>query len=184
MAVLFPVPSLSLKGNKDSKGSWKDTPEPLPESRPRPLTPPLPEDVFISEEAASTRPSWRKLVARKPTPIVQRTYEQRQSPLARLPPEIRQLIWKHYLCGHQIHVVCANRHYKKTPRGRLVGIQCSKNLDSFPCGDHDCWGKIPISVSPCRQVSAKEPPWYLGQFRDSTAEEVNFVGLLQTCRLM
>lgn len=183
MTVLLPVPSLNLKGYKDSKVSWKDIPEPLPDKRPRALTPPLPEDISIAE-AATIRPGWQKLVTRKPTLIVQRTYEQRQSALARLPPEIRQLIWKHYICGHQFHVVCANRHYKNTPRGRLVGIKCSKNPGSFPCVDHDCWGKVPVSVSPCRQYSAKEPAWYLGQFSDSTAEEVNFVPLLRTCRLM
>lgn len=155
--------------------SWKDAPQPLPEMRPRSLTDPLPEKT-------DPRSRWQKLVARVKPVCQQRINEQRQSPLARLPPEVRLLIWKHLLCGQQLHMVCAKRH-SKTSRGRLVGIKCSEGPTSFPCANHHCWGRVPLCRGVCVAM-AREPRWYRGQFGNSAAEEVNFVALLRTCRLM
>lgn len=96
----------------------------------------------------------------------QHTSEQRQSPLfSRLPSEVRLLIWEEYLCGHRLHIVRKARHPNQ---GRLVGLTCTKDPDIFPC-THICSGKPIADVE---------------QFLQSTIEEVSFVALLRTCRLM
>ncbi|KAF9894052.1 hypothetical protein FE257_009025 [Aspergillus nanangensis] len=169
------------------KPSWKDTPDALPEQRPRPLTPPLPDNNAPHPPGPNTPLGMLGLVAKqliRGKPIVQHTCGQGQSPLLQLPVEIRLSIWEHYLGGHQLHIVRTNRFESKTGRGRLVGIKCGEDPEDF-CA-HDCWGKIVVRKAGCvaDAVTPVEPRHYLGQFRDSPAEEINFVALLLTCRLI
>lgn len=175
-------------GAKLPTSSWEDIPDPLPAQRPRPLTPPL-LDTATSHPAPDSRNGLFRLLARQPRqpkPSIQRTFEQRQSPLLQLPIEIRLMVWEHYLGGNnQLHIVRVNRFGSRTQRGRLVGIKCGEDSEDFCV--HDCWGKIITRKrGGCLKgaVCPVEPRYYLGQFGDSSAEEVNFVALLRTCRLV
>lgn len=187
---MLPFPQLTRtpSGGRLPKPSWRDIPDPLPEQRPRSLTPPLPDDATSSFSSDNDKGLFRLLAKQlhRSKPLIQQTFfEQRQSPLLRLPLEIRLMIWEHYLAGGQLHLVRVNRFGSKTGRGRLVGIKCGGDHDDFCV--HDCWGRIVVrKAGGCVRsaVVPIEPRYYLGQFGDSSAEEVNFVALLQSCRMM
>lgn len=186
---MLPFPQLTRtpSGHRLPKPSWKDIPDPLPEQRPRSLTPPWSGEATSSRNPDSNNGLLRLLARQlhRSKPLIQRTSEQRQSLLLRLPFEIRLMIWEHYLAGDQLHIVRVNRFGSKTGRGRLVGIKCGEDPVDFCV--HDCWGKIVVRKSGgCRKnhVVPIEPRYYRGQFGGSAAEEVNFVALLQSCRMM
>lgn len=76
-------------------------PRPLPERRPRALTV---SSIGAGSEKTSSRWSWNPFRNEAP----QRTFDQLQSPLiAKLPKELRLLIWKEVVGGHWL-LLCAH----------------------------------------------------------------------------
>lgn len=153
-----------------------DVLKPLPTIR-RSLTP-------LECPDAEPPAGWRRVLRR---PKLRRTLHQYQSPLAGLPPEIRWMIWEYYFCAHQIHVVRIDRGHSRALNTRLAAIKCaegrrSEKAESF-C-NHLCWGKIPCTRTFHDAVSPKEPRCYLDEWQAAKMEEIGFVALLQTCRLM
>ncbi|KAJ5716153.1 hypothetical protein N7493_008064 [Penicillium malachiteum] len=152
-----------------------DTIKHMPEIR-RSLTP-----LGFPEPEPPT--GWRRLLRRSK---VQRTLDQHQSPLAGLPPEIRWMIWTYYFCVHQIHVVRIDRGHSRALDTRLAAIKCADghadNGDSF-C-NHLCWEKVPRTRTFHDALSPIKPQLDLESTQGSNMEEVSFVALLQTCRLM
>ena len=142
-----------------------NAPKSLPKHRPRSLTSPL---VHDPEHGFRGR-LWNSLKRSSP----QQTLAQSQSSLiARLPREVRQIIWNSVLGGHFLHVVRAQK--------RLVAIDCVEN--AFPGANtfgHTCWGaqfRSP-SVGPT-------PGIWLHPRLDSAAKAACLLPLLRTCRIM
>ena len=157
-------------------GPASDASRTAPEMRLRPLAP--------SEYEPETPSGVRRLLGRSKPPL---TLDQTQSSLLGLPAEIRLKIWEYCLCANQLHIVRTDRSDPAEWRAHLVGIKCSKNLQSdvaYSSCNHLCWGKTPSSRSLRGDLSAQQPQWYLDQWQDSRAEEINFVALLRTCRQM
>ncbi|KAJ5097127.1 hypothetical protein N7456_007848 [Penicillium angulare] len=146
----------------------------------RSLTPPL-----IDTPA----PLWQKVLGANIKP--QKCFDQNQSPLARLPAEVRRIIWGYCdLWGNQLHMV-RTKHRRKEETDRVLGVVCSKPLDDFACNTHDCWGKVPakkrarwglgcVRYPPDRITDGNR--WYLGPLRGTTSTRANFVPILRTCR--
>jgi hypothetical protein len=152
--------------------------------RPRPLTPPLPETKDLNPQATSSIRPWHLSLSKRHEQ--QSTSPQPQSPLfGRLPAEIRLLIWEHYPCSQKLHIVLSNQHTWKQLHSRIFGLACSERRDYCPCS-HSCWGQLgrrPAGgcVEAMRHVDSQwheEHEWKLKTGR------VDFVPLLQTCRLM
>ena len=147
---------------EDLKQTQKDrrrnAPKPLGKTRSRQLSLPLPE-------AASKGNSWYSF--RK----AQMTHDQLQSSLFKLPSEIRQIIWKHSLGGHLLHMV-------RLP-GRLLAIKCSSDAQEESTRSHKCWGRTDrrIQLGPV-------PGFYLGPNSGTEVPPNSFLPLLQTCRKM
>jgi hypothetical protein len=106
----------------------RELPTPLPIFRGRSLTPPLP-----SEESGSRIPTGRRDPLKimggpyqdpqeitEPIVILQNTSDQCQSPLFRLPPELRQEIWKMSLGNNVIHIL--HKHQ------RLGYVKCKSTV--------------------------------------------------------
>lgn len=155
-----------------------------PKPRPRPLTPPLPNNKHLKPQVHSTSHGWRlslsKLSKRREQ---QSTFEQTQSPLFEcLPTEVRLLIWEHYLCSCMLHIVLPNQHKWKRFQKQIVGILCSETRNFCPCSHH-CWG--PLARRP---VGSAVTHMNYGSYYHENSEwnfdtrKVNFVPLLQTCR--
>ncbi|PSS18375.1 hypothetical protein M430DRAFT_58556 [Amorphotheca resinae ATCC 22711] len=146
-----------LLSGKDLKKApkWRPTnvPSLLPRKRPRALTCPLP---------AKTDKSWNPFKKS----VLQQTCDQSQSGLARLPGEIRQLIWTEVLGRHLLHIVYAPQ--------RLLAIDCAEEVDDeLETRHHLCWGV----------TTAKAPSGsYLYPHSDHPAKPANLLPLLQTCR--
>ncbi|CDM35310.1 hypothetical protein DTO013E5_6739 [Penicillium roqueforti] len=146
--------------------------------RPRPLTPPLPENEDLK---VSTSRGWRLSLSKRREQ--QSTLQQAQSPLFEcLPTEVRLLIWEHYLCSRMLHIIRPDQHKWKRSRKEIVGILCSEPRNFCPCSHH-CWGLL-----------ARRPggncitPMNYGSYYHENSEwkfdtrRADFVPLLQTCR--
>jgi hypothetical protein len=108
--------------------------------RERSLTPPLP-----SEESGSRIPTGRRDPLRimggpyqdpqeitEPIVVLPITSDQCQSPLFRLPPELRQEIWKMSLGNNVIHIL--HKHQ------RLGHVKCKSTVyQEWGTGEHLCW---------------------------------------------
>ncbi|MCJ1372319.1 hypothetical protein MMC20_003542 [Loxospora ochrophaea] len=134
-----------------------NAPQRLPRQRPRALTCPLPDE--------SSR-SWH--LFKKSSP--QRTLDQAQSALlARLPTEIRRLIWFEVLGGHLLHIA-------RRPK-RLLAIGCPENFGpELQTGQHGCWGLMNMAYFGCRTPGIYHPR------SRHPAKPANLLPLLQTCR--
>jgi hypothetical protein len=134
-------------------------PRQLPRERPRALTCPLEE---------SSR-SWNPF---KILSVKQQTSDQSQSALiARLPPEIRYLIWAEVMGGHLFHIARAHK--------RLLAIKCAENFEpDLETRFHGCWGRA-NSFFEMRSTAS----FYIGQREGHPAKPANLLPLLQTCRI-
>ena len=139
-------------------------PKPLPIKRPRSLTIPLTEGGGQEINQASTVSADSK--ARHWTSV------QHQSPLMRLPAELRCIIWEEVVGGNLVHIV-------RCPQ-RLLGIQCSETAtahpDIFACPCWSVifrWGLLPTT-----------PEMYDNARPHSDAAPANILTVLRTCRLM
>lgn len=125
---------------------------------------------------------WRRIIHKSK---VKRTLDQYQSPLFRLPPEIRWMVWQFYLCASQIHVVRIDQGHSRALDTRLAAIKCadqgSDKAESF-C-NHMCWGKVPCTRT-FHDASPKKCKSYSDPLQSSNVEEIGFVSLLRSCRLM
>lgn len=79
--------------------SWRDIPAPLPKQGPRSLTPPLSDDATSLPRSVNIGGMLRLFAKQLQRAIlhIQSAFEQQQSPLLRLPLELRLMIWKQYL---------------------------------------------------------------------------------------
>ncbi|TGO55962.1 hypothetical protein BCON_0084g00300 [Botryotinia convoluta] len=113
----------------------------------------------------------RKLPRNRPrSTIKQKSVDQSQSSLfARLPSEIRHLIWLETLGGQFLHIARANK--------RLLAIDCVESDPEFRERWHGCWGGK--SANHC---FGHVPGFYMGPRSDSSAKPANLLPLLQTCR--
>lgn len=154
-----------------------------PNPRPRPLTPPLPDNKHLKPQIKPTSHGWRlslsKLSKRREQ---QSTFQQTQSPLFEcLPTEVRLLIWEHYLCSCMLHIVQPNQHKWKRLQKQIVGILCSEPGNFCPCSHH-CWGPLARRpVGNCITHMNYGSYYHDSEWRFAT-RRVNFVPLLQTCR--
>jgi hypothetical protein len=135
-----------------------NAPELLPRKRPRALTCPLPAEPDKSSRSRSWNP-FRKSIR-------QQTCDQSQSALlARLPSEIRLLIWTEVLGGHLLHIVRAPK--------RLLAIDCADEVNvELETRHHLCWGI----------ETERAPGFYLSPHTHHPAKPANLLPLLQTCR--
>lgn len=145
---------------------------PLPKRRPRTLTISSDWDA----QAEHRFPSGIHALLGRKFWIPQSTSNQDHSPLfARLPAEIRSMIWEHLLCGLRLHIVRA--------RKRLLAIRCDKvpvfEPDLHECR-HSCWAITTTS----RLVYTPTSGHYLGPVDGEECEYANLVPILKTCRLM
>jgi hypothetical protein len=173
----------------------RELPTPPPIFRERSLTPPLP-----SEESGSRIPTGRRDPLRlmrgpyqdpqemtEPIVALQNTSDQCQSPLFRLPPELRQEIWKMLLGNNVIHIL--------HKRQRLGHIKCKFTLpQKWGTGEHLCWNtkfwrKNRNTLAPqiClfskdRQDYLERLLWFFSKNRQNYSE--GLLGLLVTCRKM
>lgn len=168
---------LKIRSKDRSLPSDKNINEPLG-SRPRPLTPPIPE---IKEKPRTS--SWRVSLSK---PREQQTFSQDQSALFnRLPAEIRLLIWEHFLCSQKLHIILSNQHTWKQSDSKIVGLACSESREYCPCSHH-CWGqRARRPAGGClEEIKHVDSRWHEEQEWGFDSGRVNFVPLLQTCRLM
>lgn len=160
----------------------KNAPAPLPTTRPRALTPPLPVGELSTESLPSKtrystlkkwsfrfkKPGYYLDNAKTTKPcsahLKRRILSQDQSPLySKLPQEIRQFIWKHILGHKLLHVI-------RVPR-RLLTIDCDHQ-------DHN-------SADEERSCCERSSPTLSNQRGSDLASRVFYVtGLLQSCRTM
>ncbi|KAJ4413010.1 hypothetical protein N0V82_008598 [Gnomoniopsis sp. IMI 355080] len=98
----------------------------------------------------------------------QRDLEQLQSPLiARLPPEIRYLIWNEAIGSRVLHIVRKRR--------RLLAMECVESFSpDLETTVHTCWG---LSTTMGRRDG-----FYLGSRSRYPTRPANLLPLLQTCR--
>lgn len=118
-------------------------------SRPRALT-------RVHDNEPEKQAGWKKLLG-KPKP--QFYLDQKQSPLARLPVEVRTRIWEFYFGREQFHIVRDERRSLMKNTSKMVGIRCSQPLESK--GESSC-----------------------NHACESIGETVNLIPLLRTCRMM
>ncbi|KAJ5238825.1 hypothetical protein N7468_003444 [Penicillium chermesinum] len=149
MGVSYMVsgPSMLYKKHKAKKAI-----RPLPRGRKRALTLPLPK--------SSSHWHWKGVCMR------QRSFDQLQSPFFRLPPNLRQLIYRQIIVpsdGADLHVGITSY--------RLCGIPCSEP-DSPRGWQHNCWEPTDRGG---RSVDQGDP---------SDSSSRGFFGLLQSCRRM
>ncbi|PLN85448.1 hypothetical protein BDW42DRAFT_160474 [Aspergillus taichungensis] len=91
--------------------------------------------------------------------VIQQTYDQQQSPLCRLPYDVRLKIWQACLSGHRWHIGC------EPTKLRLLGLECN---------DHH----LPTDLF-CRI-----DPYMDGRTLRSSLKAVGRLSLLQVCRLV
>lgn len=168
------------KKNQLQGGHLKDASS-SPNPRPRPLTPPLPENKDFKPRLPSTSRGWRLSLSKRREQ--QSTFQQAQSPLFEcLPTEVRLLIWEHYLSSRMLHIIRPNQNKWKRSHKQIVGILCSEPRDFCPCSHH-CWGLLAR-----RPVGNCITPMNYGSYYHENSEwrfdtrRVDFVPLLQTCR--
>lgn len=145
---------------------------PLPKKRPRTLTLPLDDSTQPDRRFQDI---FRSLVERISS-VPQRTSSQEKSPLlARLPTEIRWLVWKFLLCGQHLHIVRAKK--------RLLAIRCEEesrlepNLDTCT---HFCWGITNYTGRGHTPMAG----YYKSRKNNDNCDYANLLPILQTCRLM
>lgn len=104
----------------------------------------------------------------------QQTFDQLQSMLcARLPYEIRQLIWSYVLGGRLLHIVRAYDSKK------LRAVDCVEGFGpGLETREHHCWGSI---TGPNTGSSLG---FYLMPCENHPARPANLLPLLQTCRMI
>ncbi|KAJ5773073.1 hypothetical protein N7457_007969 [Penicillium paradoxum] len=153
----------------------------LSEPRPRPLTPPLPEDTDSKPQAPSGSRRWRLSLSKWREQ--RHTFEQAQSPLfAYLPAEVRLLIWEHYFCSHLLHIIRPNQRKWKRSEDLIIGILCTENHGLCPCS-HSCWGYAGRRpAGNCVATTQHESYYHKDSEWASDSRRVDFVPLLQTCR--
>jgi hypothetical protein len=146
---------------KTQKERKVNAPQRLPRHRPRALTGPLCDN--LDRWSLSWIPFMRSRQ--------QQTSSQSQSSLlARLPVEVRQLVWREVIGGHVLHVARAHK--------RLLAINCAEHYSSkLPTRYHGCWG----STSGWIQLGTT-PGFYLSARGGHSAKPANLLPLLQTCR--
>ncbi|KAL5356473.1 hypothetical protein BJX96DRAFT_142862 [Aspergillus floccosus] len=135
-------------------------PQPLPRRRPRALSCPLPL-------SPKSRLPWNLFHKSAPQ---QRTSDQSQSALARLPWEIRHQIWSYVLGGRLLHIVRGHK--------TLLVIECLEDFGpDLETRQHGCWG-----------WSCGPPFDWLGFYMQPQdghpARPANLLPLLQTCRVI
>lgn len=151
-----------------------------PTRRPRALTIPLPEgrnetqviqkviahqqpepptsfmgNIFQRNQKAKCEPSISFVV----TTVVQQTYDQQQSPLCRIPYDVRLKIWEDCLSGYRWHIGC------EPTKLRLLGLECN--------GCH-------LSTDLHRRID----PDMNGRTLRSRLKAVGRLSLLQVCRMV
>lgn len=146
---------------------------PLPKNRPRALTLPLKESKLIPNFQCKFQELFRKV-------IKQQTFGQKQSPLMRLPPEVRLIIWEYILCNKHLHIVRAPR--------RLLAIRCDEEPKQETvydetvynrCG-HKCWGYTTIFM----RYGPHVPGYYRDPKPGSRCGYADLLPIVKTCRLM
>ncbi|KAJ5247830.1 hypothetical protein N7468_002813 [Penicillium chermesinum] len=118
-------------------------------SRPRALS-------RVHESEPEKQVGWKKILGK---PKAQHYLEQDQSPLARLPVEVRSRIWAYYFGREQFHIVRVERRSLVKTTSKLVGIRCSQSRETK--GESSC-----------------------NHACESIAETVDLVPLLRTCRMI
>jgi hypothetical protein len=173
----------------------RELPIPLPIFRERSLTPPL-----QSEESGSRITTGRRDLLRimggpyqdsqgttEPIVVLQNTSDQCQSPLFRLPPELRQEIWRMSLGNNVIHIL--HKHQ------RLGHVKCKSALhQKWGTGEHLCWNtkflrKNRNNVAPRIYPFSKDRRFYLERLlgffsKNSQNCSEGLLRLLVTCRKM
>jgi hypothetical protein len=139
-----------------------NAPQRLPRKRPRALT-------FICPDKSS--PSTTRNLSTSKDSVPRRKFDQSQSALfARLPGEIRHLIWIKVLGRHLLHVARAPK--------RLLAIDCAAKVNVGPdlleTRFHGCWGVT-------RHLGTT-PGFYLYPRNHHPSKPANLLPLLQTCR--
>ncbi|KAK3178546.1 hypothetical protein OEA41_000683 [Lepraria neglecta] len=114
----------------------KNAPRPLPETRKRALTAPLPltEEVSCSGEISNPK-NWLSKVQSK-VDGMQRTFDQSKSSLfSKLPPEVRRLIYTEVFVGNLpiVHIV---RKYRRLGHLHCIN-KCTTRLIRL---EDSCWG--------------------------------------------
>jgi hypothetical protein len=134
----------------------KSHPKPLPRTRPRALTLPLPP----------------KSCAWNPFKRVAQVAEQSQSPFfAQVPFEIRSLIWNQVFGGFLLHMVLVPK--------RLLAIICGEDCETeLPTNRHRCWDINGPHLY--LNSTGMGLPMSLGSVHP--AKPAHLLGLLQTCR--
>lgn len=161
---------------KTSKAKLEKVDLDRPEGRLRALTPPLPDpESSISTKTSSLaeprRPAqhgtrWSRQMSPK---TIQRTYSQLQSPLMRLPSEIRSMIWHLCLCLDRVLMIPQE---PLSPRGQplLKGAKRILHYHLDPAESCDYRWLFERHFSRAPRVSNLKP--------------IDLVPLLQTCRQM
>ncbi|KAJ5362127.1 hypothetical protein N7541_002971 [Penicillium brevicompactum] len=166
------------RSHQEDRENIEDQP---PNCRPRALTPPL-QNTKESPQTCSTR-SWRLSLSKRRE---QQTLNQGQSLLfSHLPTEIRLLIWEHYLCSQKLHIILSNQHTWKQSDSKIVGLACSESDDYCPCSHH-CWGsRARRPAGGCLEtIQHVGSRWHEEREWGFDTGRVDFVSLLQTCRLI
>ena len=148
--------------------------------RPRALTIPLPEGrnetqiidkVIVHQQPGPPPRSMEKIFQRNQQrkcetnvsfvvkTVIQQTYNQRQSPLCRLPYDLRLKIWQVCLSGQRWHINC------EPTKLRLLGLECN--------GHH-----LPSDLH-CRV-----DPYMHGRTLRGRLKAVSRLSLLQVCRFV
>jgi hypothetical protein len=173
----------------------RELPTPLPIFRERSLTPPLPSEESGSRIRTGRRDPLRIMGGpyqdpqemTEPIVVLQTTSDQCQSPLFRLPPELRQEIWKMSLGNNVIHIL--HKHQ------RLGHVKCKFTLvEKWGMGEHLCWNtkflrknrnNLAPQICPFskdRQGYLERLLWFFSKNRQNYSE--GLLGLLVSCRKM
>lgn len=102
---------------------------------------------------------------------LQTTLDQHQSPLCKLPFELRQMIWKEVLGNGIMHIT----HLEN----RLSHARCTdESGNKWGMSTHDCWGK-----ACCVSTYRKYPSLYAGPIY-GVEKPQNLLGLMMSCRAL
>jgi hypothetical protein len=150
----------------------------LRKARRRALTLPLLQESMTSPDEPINR-SWRLLsklpvLGAKTKPrqnTIQITFDQLQSPLFRLPFELRDMIWKEVLGGGIMHIT----HVKNG----LGHTRCTDEKgEKWFTSRHDCWG-----IGCCLSARRGYPSLYVGPIY-GVEKPQSRLGLVMSCRAL
>jgi len=138
-------------------------------SRGRALTLPTHNPVVSTSQESLMQRLQNLIFSNQEIDVALETLDQTQSPLFRLPFEIRQMIWKEVLVVWMIHII---------PRkdGHLVHARCKdNNSDVWKMESHKCVldASIRLGMTIGGDTSQDEPASY-----------PSLLSLLKTCRVM